>query len=208
MKFWTQAWPDGGTIPPLYAAGCRKDGEVAFSTNLSPDLAWSELPEGAKSLALVVHDPVVPSRPDDVNQPDREVPADLPRVSFYHWVLADLPIHLNSVEKGAFSQSFVPRGKPGPGSLWGSRAGVNDYNLWFASNPEMSGDYYGYDGPFPPFNDSLVHRYVFTLYALGVERAPVEGRFTGPELLAALEGLVLDQASFSGTYTLNSRLAT
>ena len=35
----------------------------------------------------------------------------------------------------------------------------------------MAGNYFGYDGPFPPFNDSLVHHYVFTLYALAIERA-------------------------------------
>ena len=34
----------------------------------------------------------------------------------------------------------------------------------------MFGDYYGYDGPCPPWNDELVHRYVFTLYALDVPR--------------------------------------
>ena len=40
----------------------------------------------------------------------------------------------------------------------------------------MAGHYFGYDGPFPPFNDSLVHHYVFTLYALSVERAAGRGR--------------------------------
>ena len=35
----------------------------------------------------------------------------------------------------------------------------------------MFGDYYGYDGPCPPWNDELVHRYVFTLYALDVAQA-------------------------------------
>ena len=45
-----------------------------------------------------------------------------------------------------------------------------DYTGWFADDPQMSGQYFGYDGPFPPFNDSLVHHYVFTLYALNVAR--------------------------------------
>ena len=39
----------------------------------------------------------------------------------------------------------------------------------------MGGDYFGYDGPFPPFNDSLVHHYVFTLYALDLARAAGRG---------------------------------
>ena len=71
----------------------------------------------------------------------------------------------------------------------------------------MKGDYYGYDGPCPPWNDERVHRYVFTLYALDVARcALAEPRFTGPEVRAAIEGHVLAQASISGTYTLNPAL--
>jgi phosphatidylethanolamine-binding protein (PEBP) family uncharacterized protein len=71
----------------------------------------------------------------------------------------------------------------------------------------LAGQYFGYDGPFPPFNDSLVHHYVFTLYAVAVPRLPVEGVFTGHEVRAALAGHVLGAATFSGTYTLNHRLA-
>ena len=42
----------------------------------------------------------------------------------------------------------------------------------------MSGDYFGYDGPCPPWNDALVHRYVFTLYALDVATLGLQGPFT------------------------------
>ena len=70
----------------------------------------------------------------------------------------------------------------------------------------MAGDYFGYDGPCPPWNDSIVHHYVFTLYALDVPRCPVEGNFTGPQVLRAIEGHVLDRASITGTYSLNPTL--
>ena len=70
----------------------------------------------------------------------------------------------------------------------------------------MAGRYFGYDGPFPPWNDSLVHHYVFTLYAVALPRLPVEGTFTGAEVRQALAGRVLGEATFSGTYTLNARL--
>jgi phosphatidylethanolamine-binding protein (PEBP) family uncharacterized protein len=70
----------------------------------------------------------------------------------------------------------------------------------------MAGRYHGYDGPFPPWNDALVHHYVFTLYALNVPRLPVDGSFTGAQVRAALAGHVLEAATFSGTYTLNARL--
>jgi phosphatidylethanolamine-binding protein (PEBP) family uncharacterized protein len=71
----------------------------------------------------------------------------------------------------------------------------------------MAGQYFGYDGPFPPFNDSLVQHYLYTLYALSAPRLPVEGAFTGAQVRAALAGLILDSATYSGTYTLNPRLA-
>ena len=91
-------------------------------------------------------------------------------------------------------------------ALSGARHGLNDYTGWFAANPEMAGDYFGYDGPFPPFNDSLIHHYVFTVYALSVERTPVEGHFTGPQVRQAIYPQVLAEATYSGTYTLNKRL--
>ena len=52
-----------------------------------------------------------------------------------------------------------------------------------------------------------MHRYVFTVYALDIEKLPLTGRFGGPEVRAAIAGHVLDQASLTGTYTLNPALA-
>jgi hypothetical protein len=208
MKLWSESWTNGDRIPPRYAAG-RLDaaGGVAFSDNLNPHLAWSDLPEGTQSLVLICHDFDVPSRADDVNRADREIPSDLPRVDFFHWVLVDLPPSVGTIAEGEFSRGFTPRGKPGPAALHGARHGLNDYTGWFAGNAEMAGDYYGYDGPFPPFNDSLVHHYVFTLYAVSVARLPLEGRFGGADVRRALAGRVLGEATHSGTYTLNRRLA-
>jgi hypothetical protein len=209
MKLWSDSWPNGQGIPPRLAAGTfAEGGGVTFSDNLNPHLAWSEVPTGAKSLAIICCDPDVPSRPDDVNQPDREVPSDLPRVDFYHWVLIDLPVSLAGIAEGEFSRGVTPRGKPGPATLHGARHGINDYTGWFAGDAGMAGDYYGYDGPFPPFNDSIPHRYVFTLYALDVERLDVPWRFAGADARAAIAGHVLAEASVSGTYTLNRRLAS
>jgi hypothetical protein len=208
MKLTSTSWVNGDRIPARYAAGrIAAGGGVEFSDNVNPHLAWAELPPGSRSLVLICHDFDVPSKPDDVNQPDREVPADLPRVDFHHWVMVDLPPVPSEIAEGEYSHGFTPRGKPGPQTLRGARHGVNDYTAWFAGDAQMAGQYYGYDGPFPPFNDSLVHHYVFTLYALSVPRLPVEGAFTGEQVRAALAGLMLDSATFSGTYTLNPRLA-
>jgi phosphatidylethanolamine-binding protein (PEBP) family uncharacterized protein len=41
------------------------------------------------------------------------------------------------------------------------------------------------------------------LYATDLGRCPVEGAFTGPQVLAAIAGHVLAQARLTGTYSLN-----
>lgn len=207
MKLWSNAWTNGDRIPARFAAGIPDGkGGATFGENLNPHLAWSEVPEGARSLVLICHDFDVPSRADDVNQPGREVPVDLPRVDFFHWVLIDLLPQPASIAEGDYSRGFVPRGKPGPQAKGDARHGLNDYTRWFAGNPDMAGEYFGYDGPFPPYNDSLVHHYVFTLYAVSIARLPLTGTFTGPAVREALAGRVLAEATFSGTYTLNQRL--
>ncbi|MED5620358.1 YbhB/YbcL family Raf kinase inhibitor-like protein [Ideonella sp. BN130291] len=206
MKLWSDSWANGDRIPPQYACG-RLTGEgVGFSDNLNPHLAWSDLPAGTQSLVLICHDFDVPSQGDDVNKPDREVPADLPRVDFFHWVMVDIPASVSVIDEGEYSRGFTPRGKQGPATLHGARHGLNDYTGWFANDPERNGQYFGYDGPFPPFNDSLVHHYVITLYALDLPRLAVEGAFTGDQVRRALAGHVLGEATLSGTYTLNRRL--
>jgi len=206
MKLWSTSWVNGERIPERFAAGRPDAAGVTFSDNVSPHLAWSEVPAGTQSFALICHDFDVPSRGDDVNQADREVPEDLPRVDFFHWVMVDLPASLHELAEGEFSRGFTAHGKPGPATLHGARHGLNDYTGWFAGNPDMAGQYFGYDGPFPPFNDSLIHHYVFTVYALSVERAAVEGHFTGPQVREAIYEKVLAEATHSGTYTLNKRL--
>ncbi|MCP5266446.1 MAG: YbhB/YbcL family Raf kinase inhibitor-like protein [Burkholderiaceae bacterium] len=207
MRLTSESIVDGEPISPDLAFG-RIDAanHVALAGNRSPQLAWDDVPPGTRSFAIVCHDYDVPSRPDDVNQEDREVPADLERVDFFHWVLVDLPATRSTVALGEFSEGVTPKGKSGPFTHDGARHGVNDYTDWFASDPDMAGDYYGYDGPCPPWNDSVVHHYVFTVYALDIETLPLRGRFTGVEALKMIHAHELGQASITGTYTLNPRL--
>jgi Raf kinase inhibitor-like YbhB/YbcL family protein len=207
MKLWSDSWTNGDRMPARYAAG-RPDGagRAEFGDNLNPHLAWSDVPAGAQSMVLICHDFDVPTVADDVNRPGCEIAADLPRADFFHWVLVDLPPRPTVIAEGEFSRGFSARGKPGPAALYGARQGLNDFTGWFAGNPEMAGSYFGYDGPFPPWNDSLVHHYVFTLYAVVLPRLPLEGAFTGQQVRQALAGRVLAEATFSGTYTLNQRL--
>lgn len=207
MKLTTSSFDDGGSIPGDFAF-CVPDPDthVSLGANRNPALAWSGLPATTRSLALICHDPVVPTVGDDVNQEGREVPADLPRTDFFHWVLIDLAPEPASIEAGEFSDGVTRGGKEGPAGPRGTRQGLNDYTGWFAGDADMAGSYFGYDGPCPPWNDSLGHEYHFTLYALDVERLEVEGDFTGAEALAAIQDHVLDQDVVWGTYTLNPRL--
>lgn len=203
MKLWSDSFKDGAAIPGEFAF-CVTDPNthVALSANRNPHLAWSDLPAGTQSLALICHDVDVPSRPDDVNQEGRTIPATLPRVNFYHWILFDLPASATSLAAGEFSNAVTPRGKPGPDAPRGARQGINDYTMWFAGDANMSGDYYGYDGPCPPWNDTIVHHYTFTLYALSVSRLDPAGA-KGADVLAAMQGKILGQAAITGLYALN-----
>ena len=99
----------------------------------------------------------------------------------------DLPADLREIAPGSLSNGVTARGKPGPETADGARHGINDYTAWFAGDDSMAGDYYGYDGPCPPWNDSVIHHYVFTVYALDVEGLQLSGRFSGGEARKAIE---------------------
>jgi len=68
---------------------------------ISPQLAWSAIPAGTMSFALIVTDPDAPGR------------------TFVHWVIYDLPAETRA----------LPEGLPGLGQLAdGSRQGRNDFD--------------------------------------------------------------------------------
>lgn len=205
MELRTNSFTPCGPIPARYAlAKPDPDSRVSFSENVNPHLEWTDVPEGTKSFAVIVHDYDVPSVGDDVNQPDREVPEDLPRVDFFHWVLVDLPADKTSIAEGEYASGVVTGGRAR--ECHAGRQGLNDFTGWFSDDPDMAGKYYGYDGCAPPWNDSILHHYLFTVYALDVASLDVEGDFTGHDVRAALEGHVLAEASLEGTYTQNPRL--
>lgn len=68
------AFNHGDRIPTPYTC----DGE-----NMSPPLRWSQVPEGAQSLALIMDDP------------------DAPSGTFVHWVFFNLPPDVDMVSEGA-----------------------------------------------------------------------------------------------------------
>jgi len=70
----------------------------------SPPLAWRGVPDGARSLALVVDDP---------DAPDPKAP----KMTWVHWVLYDIP-----TSAGGLAAAVSPRDLPP-----GTRQGVNDW---------------------------------------------------------------------------------
>jgi len=204
MKLSSSSFSNNQRIPQEFAFGAPDPRtHVTLSKNRNPQLAWSDLPAGTRSLAVICHDYDVPSKPDDVNKEGRTISANLPRVDFYHWVLVDLDPASGPIGAGEFSDGVTVRGKNGPDGPRGTRQGINDYTLWFASDKDMAGNYFGYDGPCPPWNDDIPHHYVFTLYALDAPTCGVTGTFKGPDVLAAIRGHTLGQATLTGLYALN-----
>jgi Raf kinase inhibitor-like YbhB/YbcL family protein len=191
-------------IPGEFAFGVTDAAQhLRLGANRNPHLAWSGVPSATRSLVLLCVDVDVPTRADDVNKEGRVVPADLPRADFYHWLMVDIPPSVREIAAGACADGIVPRGKRTPAGPPGSRQGLNDYTSWFAGDADMSGQYFGYDGPCPPWNDERLHHYHFVLYATDLARCPVDGAFTGQQLRAALAGHVLAEADLTGTYSLN-----
>lgn len=196
----------GEPIPQRNAMGKHHpETNATFADNVNPHLSWGDLPAGTQSLALIMVDTQAPTVGDDVNQPGRTVPHELPRADFYHWVVVDLEPTTSEIAAGSHAAGVVPRGKSADVSAEaeGLRHGLNSYTDWFAGDAEMSGKYFGYDGPFPPWNDERTHEYEFTLYALDAPVGQLPAAFTATDVLAAIKGHVLDSATITGTYRIN-----
>lgn len=202
MQLRSDSFAHGQPIPPEFAFGRRAD-PFALSDNRSPHLAWKDAPPGTRSFVLTVIDPDVPSRGDDVNKAGRSVSADLRRVEFVHWLMADIPPECAELAAGACSDGVVAHGKHAPFGPSGSVQGMNDFTGFFAGDADMVGEYLGYDGPCPPWNDELVHHYHFRVAALDVPALGLARGFTLTQLREAMDGHVLAEAEWMGTYSIN-----
>ena len=196
-------------LDPRFALGKHHpDAHFQFADNINPHLAWDSVPSGTRSLTLLCVDQDVPTVADDVNQEGRTVPVWLPRADFFHWVLVDLSPELRSIEEGVYSRGMTPKGKTAiDAAPLGGRAGLNHYTYWFEGNPDMGGDWYGYDGPAPPWNDERMHAYRFQLYALDVPRLELPARFFGKDVQDAMTGHILGVDELVGRYAINPDVA-
>ena len=206
MHVISDSFTHGGAIPTdLALARAADSGPVTLSGNRNPHLAWTDAPAETQSFVITCIDVDCPSAPDDVNQEDREVPDTLPRVDFTHWLLVDIPADVTEIAEGSHSDTVTTGGKDAADAPLGVH-GINDYTMWFAGDEDMKGTWCGYDGPAPPWNDSIPHRYEFTVYAMDTPSLGLAPGFTLDELTQAMEGHVLGSASITGTYTQNTRL--
>lgn len=204
MKLTSRNFRAGEHIPTEFAFGRAGDGDTPFalSDNRSPQLAWTGAPAETKSFALLCIDADAPTKIDDVNQSGRRVPALLPRTEFVHWVMIDIAPEYGEFSVGACSDGIVARGKKNPPGPPGAQQGLNDYTRWFAGDTAMAGDYYGYDGPCPPWNDELLHHYHFHVYALDIATLGLSGRFAAADVRRAMDGHVVAHAELTGTYAI------
>jgi Raf kinase inhibitor-like YbhB/YbcL family protein len=203
MKLHSDSFEHRGPIPPAFAMG-RKDGAGdTFSDNRNPHLAWSDVPAGTKSFALLCVDPDAPTVAEMVGKSGVEIPVEQPRCDFTHWAMADIPADVRGFAEGAWSDGVTVGGKRDPQGPHTARHGLNDYTGWFAGDATMGGDYRGYDGPFPPSNDLRLHRYFFRLFALDVTNLDLPERFTASDVLRAMNAHVLAEALIYGTYSLH-----
>ena len=208
MHIRSKSFHDMQPIPAEFAFGKPgPNGEpCVFSDNCNPHLTWSDVPDGTRSFVLTCIDVDVPTVGDDVNQEGRSVRADLPRTEFVHWLMIDIPNEFREFGAGACAEGVVAHGKQETFGPPGSRQGINDYTGWFAGDESMRGDYYGYDGPCPPWNDERLHHYHFRVIALDVASLGLDGRFDIGDVRKAMEGHVLGEAEVVGTYSLNAAL--
>jgi hypothetical protein len=199
MRIRSDSFEHGKPIPPEFAMGAP-DG---FGGNRNPHLSWEGAPEGTRSFALLCIDTDAPTDPALVSG-EAPIPVDHPRGDFVHWVVADLPATVRELTVGSASDGVTQGGKPAGGIAGsGGRQGLNDYTGWFAGDPDMGGDYHGYDGPYPPAHDLRLHRYFFRLFALDTDALALPEPFTAADVFQAMHGHVLGEAATYGTYTLH-----
>jgi hypothetical protein len=190
--------PDGSL--PLDAAYCTPVRMDPAQHNISPAVSWTAGPSGTLSYVLIMTDLDVPKDLSLINKPGYMIPPDYPRVPFIHWVLVDIPPALRRLEKGQESPCFIPMGTPIGPTPHGIR-GANVFTFFYPKDSPLHGPRGGYDGPCPPRNDTIPHRYVTYVHALDVATLGLSGLFFGEDAEKAMRGHVLAMGSADAHYS-------
>ncbi len=116
MRLWSNDFSEGQPLPDQCAYG---------NENVSPHLAWDDVPDGTRSFALTCNDP------------------DAPRKDWIHWLVHGIPSEVREIASGApvpGTEVENDFGKPG----WGGPAppsGTHRYffTLYALSVPTLEG---------------------------------------------------------------------
>lgn len=168
MSLTSTAWTDGGAMPAPHTQAGR---------DVSPPLAWTGVPEGTQSFALVVHDldEIAPQTGDDR----------------LHWLVWNIPATATSLAAG------VPEGNPAePARVQGQPPPPPGRRQISATGPN-------YRGPAAP-STGPAHHYLFELFALDTAiDVPAVGQSpaaTRAAVVAAMAGHVRGKGVLVGSY--------
>ncbi len=147
---------------------------TAYGPDISPELHWSGVPSGAKSLVLMMEDP------NSINPKP-----------FVHWLMANIPISSTGLRAG------LPEGdRIRIMSAASARQESHIMDLVTAMQGAATTSKIGYFGPKPPA-DSKVHHYHFQLFALDT-RLTLPSGFNRQALIDAMRGHVLAKGEVIG----------
>jgi Raf kinase inhibitor-like YbhB/YbcL family protein len=138
------------------------DGFGCKGENVSPQLSWTNPPEGTKSFVLTVYDPDAPTGS-----------------GWWHWVVYNIPADATELAAGAGSgKAKLPTG---------AVEGRTDFGKA------------GFGGACPPPGDKP-HRYIFTLYALKLDKLDVPADASPAMIGFMTKANTLASATFTAKY--------
>jgi Raf kinase inhibitor-like YbhB/YbcL family protein len=140
---------------------------------VSPPLNWSDAPKGTKSFALAVVDPDVPLEEEWFSAEYMLKCGTWPGDIFVHWMVYDIPASATGMAEGK-----IP-------------AGAKE----LTNNSGMA----CYFGMGPPAGHKA-HKYIFTLYALSVDKLGLSPEAGYVDFTDAMKGKVLAAASLTGYF--------
>ena len=159
------------------------NGHGCAGENVSPALSWSGAPALAKSFALTMYDPDArahwwhraKSLALSLYDPDAST-----RSGWLHWVIVNIAANVTSLAKDA---GDIQAGVAPAGSVQG----------------RTSFGTLGWGGPCPPQGDKP-HHYIFTIFALDLDKLPVNENTSAPSVGFDLHYHALGKATLTGTY--------
>jgi Raf kinase inhibitor-like YbhB/YbcL family protein len=171
IKITIPAFPDGGAIPAKFAN--------TPAGSISPAIEWSGVPKAAVTLALILHDADVSSRPAASTSAAADADDTL------HWVIFNIPA-------GA---AGLPEGVPHDPTLEDGSVQLK----YVEGVPRLAIGKIGYFGPSPPPSPSpVLHHYIFEVYCLDAKLDP--GLNSRERLTSAMAGHVLAKGVYFGLY--------